>query len=53
MIKALHYYNSDKSYIAINPVFISHAELMKAVKTSVYSATAIGFSWVSSTGCAF
>ncbi len=32
-------------------VFISHVESMKAVKSSVYSAAAIGISWVSSSGC--
>ncbi len=31
-------------------VFISHAELTKAVKSSVYSASALGISWVSSAG---
>ncbi len=32
-------------------MFIRHTESMKAFKSSVYSATALGISWISSAGC--
>ncbi len=32
-------------------MFISHTESIKAFKSCVYSATAIGISWISSAGC--
>ncbi len=41
-----NYKNWGKPYIACSRVFIGHAESMKAFKY-VYSATAIGISWVS------